>query len=98
MFGSYNKALNNTIYNVFRGISTDGEGNEIVGNIIFNITGGYNEGNDGTLGGDYAIVGSLGSLIANNTIYNSKMYTFGGSGGSAIYAGPNNEFMAIKLQ
>ena len=34
---------------------------------------------------------TLGSLIANNTIYNSKMYTFGGSGGSAIYAGPNNE-------
>lgn len=97
MFGSYNKALNNTIYNVFRGISTDGEGNEIVGNIIFNITGGYNEGNDGTLGGDYAIVGSLGSLIANNTIYNSKMYTFGGSGGSAIYAGPNNEIYGNKI-
>ncbi|WP_219317687.1 right-handed parallel beta-helix repeat-containing protein [Methanobrevibacter gottschalkii] len=97
IFGSYNKALNNTIFNVFRGISTDGKCNEIVGNIIFNITGGYNEGNDGTLGGDYAIVGAVGSLIANNTIYNSKMYTFGGSGGSAIYVGPNNEVYGNKI-
>ncbi|MDO5850347.1 MAG: right-handed parallel beta-helix repeat-containing protein, partial [Methanobacteriaceae archaeon] len=98
MMGSYNKALNNTIYNVFRGISSDGEGNEIVGNIIFNITGGYNEGNDGTGGGDYAIAGAVNSLIANNTIYNAKCTGgFGGAGGAAIYVGPGSEVYGNKI-
>ena len=97
MMGSYNKVLNNTIFNVFRGISSDGEGNEIVGNILFNITGAYNEGNDGTSGGDYAIAGASKSLIANNTIYDSKLYSFGGAGGSAIYVGPGSEVYGNKI-
>lgn len=73
MMGNNNKALNNTAHNVYRGISSAGTNNTIAGNIIFNITGGYGEGNDGTNGGEAAIVGSFGTIIANNTIYDCKL-------------------------
>lgn len=93
IMGEYNRIIKNTIYNVYRGISTDGNYNEIIGNVIFNITGGYYEGNDGTQGGEYAIVGNLGSLIANNTVYDSKF----NDAGSAIYVGPNNNVYGNNL-
>ncbi|MCQ2977534.1 MAG: Ig-like domain-containing protein [archaeon] len=89
MMGNHNQAINNTIHNVFRGISCgdDAVNNTIVGNIIFNITGGYYEGNDGTEGGEYGILGVPNSLIANNTIYGSSL-TGGAiavSSGSTVY-------------
>lgn len=84
LMGDYNLALNNTIHNVYRGIDSEGSFNIIVGNIIFNLTGGYFEGNDGTEGGDYGIHASYSNILANNTIFDSKLT------GSAIYLMPNN--------
>ncbi|WP_297982910.1 right-handed parallel beta-helix repeat-containing protein [uncultured Methanobrevibacter sp.] len=84
IMGDYNTALNNTIYNMYRGVDSEGSFNNIIGNIIFNLTGGYFEGNDGTEGGDYGIHASYDNLIANNTVFNSKLT------GSAIYLMPNN--------
>ncbi|MCQ2976875.1 MAG: hypothetical protein MJ232_02565 [archaeon] len=86
LMGSNNKVLNNTIYNVYRGVSSEGKYNEVVGNILFNITGGYGEGNNGTDGGEAAIYGTIGTLIANNTILSSNFSVSGG----AIYVGKNN--------
>ncbi|ADC47909.1 adhesin-like protein [Methanobrevibacter ruminantium M1] len=84
LMGDYNIALNNTIHNVYRGIDSEGSFNILAGNIIFNLTGGYFEGNDGTEGGDYGIHASYDNIVANNTIFNSKLT------GSAIYLMPNN--------
>ena len=84
LMGDYNLALDNTIYNMYRGIDSEGSFNTLAGNIIFNLTGGYFEGNDGTEGGDYGIHASYDNIIANNTIFNSKIT------GSAIYLMPNN--------
>ena len=84
LMGDFNQALNNTIHNVYRGIDSEGSFNILSGNIIFNLTGGYFEGNDGTEGGDYGIHASYDNIVANNTIFNSKLT------GSAIYLMPNN--------
>ena len=84
LMGDYNLALNNTIHNVYRGIDSEGSFNILAGNIIFNLTGGYFEGNDGTEGGDYGIHASYSNIVANNTIFDSKLT------GSAIYLMPNN--------
>ncbi|MBQ5904479.1 MAG: hypothetical protein IIW88_01235, partial [Clostridia bacterium] len=40
---------------------------------IFNLSGSYYEGNNGTDGGEGGIFASYNNLIANNTIYDSKI-------------------------
>ena len=82
--GDYNLILNNTVYNSYRGSSAEGHYNRFIGNIYFNITGGYIEGNDGTEGSDYCIFGSYDAIIANNTIYDSHFKDY------AIYVGSGN--------
>ena len=65
--GSFNEVLNNTLYNLFRGISASAN-NNIVGNTIYNIHGVSLSGNTAEEGGDYAIYATSNSLIENNTI------------------------------
>ena len=65
--GSFNEVLNNTLYNLFRGISASAN-NNIVGNTIYNIHGVSLSGNTAEEGGDYAIYATNNSLIENNTI------------------------------
>ena len=80
LMGDYNLALNNTIMNTYRGVDSEGSFNQIIGNNIFNLSGSYYEGNDGTDGGEGGIYASYDNLIANNTIHDSKIT------GTAIYA------------
>ena len=81
--GDYNKAINNRIYLMYRGVDSEGSFNEIIGNDIYNLAGSYYEGNDGTDGGDYGIHASYDNTIINNTIHDSKIT------GSAIYMADN---------
>ncbi|MBO7518550.1 MAG: right-handed parallel beta-helix repeat-containing protein, partial [Methanobrevibacter sp.] len=80
IMGDYNQILNNTIMNTYRGVDSEGSFNLIVGNKIFNLSGSYYEGNNGTDGGEGGIFASYDNIIINNTIYDSKIT------GPAIYA------------
>ena len=80
IMGDYNQILNNTIMNTYRGVDSEGSFNVIVGNKIFNLSGSYYEGNNGTDGGEGGIFASYDNIIINNTIYDSKIT------GPAIYA------------
>ena len=83
IMGDYNKAINNTIYLMYRGVDSEGSFNEIIGNDIYNLAGSYYEGNDGTDGGEYGIHASYDNTIINNTIHDSKITC------SAIYVTVN---------
>lgn len=80
IMGDYNQVLNNTIMNTYRGVDSEGSFNFIAGNKIFNLSGSYYEGNNGTDGGEGGIFASYDNVIINNTIYDSKIT------GPAIYA------------
>ncbi|MCC7553914.1 MAG: right-handed parallel beta-helix repeat-containing protein [Methanobacteriaceae archaeon] len=72
MIGSNNIARENKIYDVFRGISGSGKNNSVIGNLLSNLRGiDFSTGN--VVGGDYGIFGAPDSIIANNTIVNSKL-------------------------
>ena len=73
IMGDYNKAINNTIYLMYRGVDSEGSFNEIIGNDIYNLAGSYYEGNDGTDGGEYGIHASYDNTVINNTIHDSKI-------------------------
>ena len=83
LMGDYNKAINNTIYLMYRGVDSEGSFNEIIGNDIYALAGSYYEGNNGTDGGEYGIHASYDNTIINNTIHDSKIT------GSAIYVAVN---------
>ena len=75
LMGDFNTALNNTVIGTYRGISTSGNNNSIIGNIVYNATGAFYEGSvgDSLVGGDYIIYASYNSLVANNSIINSRV-------------------------
>ena len=73
IMGDYNKAINNRIYLMYRGVDSEGSFNEIIGNDIYNLAGSYYEGNNGTDGGEYGIHASYSNTIINNTIRDSKI-------------------------
>ena len=45
--------------NTYRGVDSEGSFNRIIGNKIFNLSGSYYEGNNGTDGGEGGIFASL---------------------------------------
>lgn len=104
VMGPFNVIMNNTIYNVYRGISATQDSNTIIGNIIYYIHGVSRSGNTFEEGGDYAIFAAANSLVENNTISDC---IFKNSGFSAITAGDNttvknntiinNEGVSIKV-
>ena len=83
IMGDYNKAINNTIYLMYRGVDSEGSFNEIIGNNIYALAGSYYDGNNGTDGGEYGIHASYDNTIINKTIHDSKIT------GSAIYVTVN---------
>ena len=68
VMGSFNEIINNTVYNVYRGISATLTGNKVIGNTIYNIHGTSLSGNTVEEGGDYAIYAGTNSVVENNTI------------------------------
>ena len=71
VMSSYNYIINNTVYNAYRGISTSGTNNQVIGNVIHDIHGTYSSYSNSEEGGDYAIVSGTNSLIKDNIIYDS---------------------------
>ena len=75
--GSNNEIRNNTVIGGYRGVSTAGTGNIITGNKIINLTGAdYNHPGVET-GGEYAIVASYNSIVANNEVIGAKVISTG---------------------
>ena len=85
--GSYNEIINNTIYNVYRGVSATATGNKVIGNTIYNIHGTSFSGSTFEEGGDYGIYVGTNSVVENNTISDCL---FSNSGTAAITAGANS--------
>ena len=83
--GPFNEIINNTIYNMYRGINA-AKSSRIIGNTIYKIHGVSLSGNTVEEGGDYAIYATTNSLVENNTISDC---IFRISDHSAIYAGTN---------
>ena len=69
VMSSNNYIINNTVYNTFRGISTTGSNNQVIGNRISRIHGAYMSQAEEEEGGDYAIISGSNSVIKENIIY-----------------------------
>ena len=77
IMGNNNTIKANKVIRGYRGISSSGYGNIFTDNIIRNITGAdYNHLGVET-GGEYAIVGSYGAIVKNNTIIDCKIISTG---------------------
>ena len=83
VMGANNEIINNTVYNVYRGIGATQSGNKVIGNNISNIHGTWYSGNTNDEGGDYAIYVTTNSLVQGNTISNSHV-------NASIYAAKNS--------
>ena len=83
IMGNNNTIRSNTVIGGYRGVSTAGSGNVIVDNQIINLTGAdYNHPGIES-GGEYGIVASYNSYVANNNIIGAKVISTG-AGISAI--------------
>ena len=77
VMGSNNTVDSNKVIGGYRGISTAGYKNIIINNEIINITGAdYNNPNVES-GGEYGIVASANSYVANNVITGAKIISTG---------------------
>ena len=77
IMGNNNTIKANKVIRGYRGISSSGYGNIFTDNIIRNISGAdYNHLGVET-GGEYAIVGSYGAIVKNNTIIDCKIISTG---------------------
>ena len=77
IMGNNNTIKANNVIRGYRGISSAGYGNIFIDNTIRNITGAdYNHPGVET-GGEYAIVGSYGAIVKNNTIIDCKIISTG---------------------
>ena len=70
VMSSSNLIINNTVYNAYRGISTTGLNNQIIGNNIYNIHGAYYSQSSEEEGGDFAIITGSNTLVKENVISN----------------------------
>ncbi|WP_296883615.1 right-handed parallel beta-helix repeat-containing protein [uncultured Methanobrevibacter sp.] len=83
IMGNNNTIKSNTVIRGYRGITTAGSGNIIVGNTIINITGADFNHLGVETGGEYGIVGAYQSTVINNTVIGAKIISTG-AGISAI--------------
>uniref|UniRef100_UPI00386B5179 right-handed parallel beta-helix repeat-containing protein n=1 Tax=Methanobrevibacter sp. TaxID=66852 RepID=UPI00386B5179 len=82
IMGSNNKIENNIVNGAYRGISTTQYNNRIINNTINGLTGADYNDPDVEVGGEYGIVASYNSYVADNKIINAKII----STGAGIYA------------
>ena len=72
--GGNNLISSNTVIRGYKGIYTSsGKNNTIINNKVINVTGADYNHLGVEVGGEYAIVGTPNSIIANNTVTNSKI-------------------------
>ncbi len=77
LMGSNNTVDSNRIIGAYRGVSSQGSGNRIINNWIINLTGADYNHPTIEVGGDIGISGGTYSIIANNTILNSRILSSG---------------------
>ncbi|MBE6512860.1 MAG: hypothetical protein E7Z75_06950, partial [Methanobrevibacter olleyae] len=77
VMGANNEIINNTIYNVYRGIGATQSGNKIIGNVLSKIHGTWYSGNTNDDGGDYAIYATTNSIVKENIISDSNINASG---------------------
>ena len=77
VMGSYNRIDRNTVNGAYRGISTSGYYNNITNNKINRITGADYNNPKVEIGGEYGIVASYNSYVANNKIAGAKIISTG---------------------
>ena len=83
VMGNNNTIKSNNVIGAYRGVSTAGNGNIIIGNIIINLTGADYNHPGVESGGEFGIVASYNSIAVNNTIIGAKVISTG-AGISAI--------------
>ena len=83
VMGNNNTIKSNKVIGGYRGVSTAGSGNIIIGNTIINLTGADYNHPGVESGGEYAIVASYNSIAINNTVIGAKVISTG-AGISAI--------------
>ena len=96
VMSSNNLILNNTIFNVFRGVSVTGSGNQIIGNKISNVHGSYYSQSVEETGADYAIYAASNTIVKDNIISNCNFES--DKKGSAIHAGKGSEVSGNILE
>ncbi len=74
VMGAHNDIINNTVYNVYRGIGATQSGNKIIGNVLSKIHGTWYSGNTNEDGGEYAIYVTTNSIVKYNIISDSIFY------------------------
>ena len=77
IMGGNNTIRSNKVIGAYRGVSTAGSGNIIVENVIINLTGADYNHVGVESGGEFGIVGSYDSIVANNTIIGAKVISTG---------------------
>ena len=77
IMGNNNTIKSNKVIGSYRGVSTAGNGNIIIENIIINLTGADYNNLGVETGGEFAIVGSYNSIVANNTVMGAKVISTG---------------------
>lgn len=87
--GNYNLIYGNDFYHLYQGVHSSYPYNSIVSNNFYDIDG--LDDNYGA-GGDFGIYGGNNTLIANNSIYNAKLYNAG------ILVGTNSEVYGNYIQ
>ena len=90
VMGANNDVINNTVYNVYRGISATQAGNNIINNTLYNIHGTWYSGNTNDDGGDFAIYVTVNSVVKDNIISDSKV-------GTVIQASTNSNVIILML-
>lgn len=77
VMGSANTVKSNKIIGAYRGITTTGVYNKIIGNEVINLTGADYNNRNVEIGGEFAIVGSAYTNVSNNKIINAKVISTG---------------------
>ena len=95
VMGSNNTIGSNKVIGAYRGISTSGSGNMIIGNQIINITGADYNDPDNEIGGEAGIVGSYKSLIKDNIIVHARIIQSGAGITSLDYSTVENNYVDV---
>ncbi len=98
VMGKNNVIRQNTIIGGYRGVSTSEIGNTIVDNMIVNITGADFNHPDVESGGEYGIVASYNSYVANNTITGAKLISTGAGITAIDNSIVENNFVNVSLK
>ena len=98
VMGRNNVIDSNTVIGGYRGVSTASEGNIITNNMIVNVTGADYNHPGVESGGEYGIVASYSSYVANNTVIGAKIISTGAGISALDNAIVENNWVSVTLK